>query len=230
MGQESYTVRDMPREERPRERLMKFGAEALSSAELLAVVLGRGVKGEPVTATSQKLLNAFGNLRGVLDASPEELHELKGIGPAKSCQLRAIQEIARRLEDPHYSVVGVVVKGPEQVFDEVKALLKGKKEEHFLTVLLDTRNRIIETFEVSKGSLDTSIVHPREAFIKAVRRSAASMVLVHNHPSGDPEPSEEDIKLTKRLVQTSDIIGIDILDHLVVGGSKYVSMKTRGMM
>lgn len=230
MAERSFTVRDMPTSDRPRERLAKLGPEALSVAELLAVVLGRGTRGEPVTVMAQKLLGRFGNLKGVLAASPEELGDVTGIGPVKAAQLKAVAEIARRLDDPEYVATGQVVKGPDDVFREALARLKGKKKEYFLTVLLDTRNRVIETHEVSKGDLDSSIVHPREAFRQAMLRSASSIVLVHNHPSGDPEPSEEDVKLTRRLLQASEIVGIPVLDHLVVCDTRFVSMKAKGLM
>ena len=236
MGDESFTVRDMPTSDRPRERLAKLGGEALSPAELLALVLGRGTRGESVMVTSQKLLNRFGSLKGVLSASLEQLDEVNGMGLAKAAQLKAIQEIARRLDDPDYNrPAGPVVKGPDEALRAVKPKLKGKKKEHFYTVLLDTRGRVIGTHEVSMGSLDSSIVHPREAlqsavFQKAIKGTAASVIFVHNHPSGDPRPSEEDIKLTKRLVEAGNIVGIEVLDHLIVCDSDYISMKAKGLM
>ena len=236
MGDESYTVRDMPTSDRPRERLVKLGGEALSPAELLALVLGRGTRGESVMVTSQKLLNRFGSLKGVLSASLEQLDDVNGMGLAKAAQLKAIQEIARRLDDPDYNrPAGPVVKGPDEALRAVKPKLKGKKKEHFYTVLLDTRGRVIGTHEVSMGSLDSSIVHPREAlqsavFQKAIKGTAASVIFVHNHPSGDPRPSDEDIKLTKRLVEAGNIVGIEVLDHLIVCDSDYISMKAKGLM
>ena len=236
MGDESYTVRDMPTSDRPRERLAKLGGEALSPAELLALVLGRGTRGESVLFTSQKLLNRFGSLKGVLSASLEQLDDVNGMGLAKAAQLKAIQEIARRLDDPDYNrPAGPVVKGPDEALRAVKPKLKGKKKEHFYTVLLDTRGRVIGTHEVSMGSLDSSIVHPREAlqsavFQKAIKGTAASVIFVHNHPSGDPRPSDEDIKLTKRLVEAGNIVGIEVLDHLIVCDSDYISMKAKGLM
>jgi len=203
---------------------------------LLALVLGRGTRGESVMVTSQKLLNRFGSLKGVLSASLEQLDDVNGMGLAKAAQLKAIQEIARRLDDPDYNrPAGPVVKGPDEALRAVKPKLKGKKKEHFYTVLLDTRGRVIGTHEVSMGSLDSSIVHPREAlqsavFHQAIKGTAASVIFVHNHPSGDPRPSEEDIKLTKRLVEAGNIVGIEVLDHLIVCDSDYISMKAKGLM
>jgi len=161
---------------------------------------------------------------------------VNGMGLAKAAQLKAIQEIARRLDDPDYNrPAGPVVKGPDEALRAVKPKLKGKKKEHFYTVLLDTRGRVIGTHEVSMGSLDSSIVHPREAlqsavFQKAIKGTAASVIFVHNHPSGDPRPSDEDIKLTKRLVEAGNIVGIEVLDHLIVCDSDYISMKAKGLM
>ncbi|MEW6033488.1 MAG: DNA repair protein RadC [Chloroflexota bacterium] len=226
----TFTVRDMPLSERPRERLSKFGAEALSAAELLAIILGRGVKGEPVTMTSQKLLSRFGSLKGVLSASLEELCALNGVGPAKAAQLKAALEVSRRLEGQGEAGSGATVKGPDDVVREVRAGLKGKKKEHFLVVLLDTRNHVIAVEHVSKGSLDSSVVHPREVFQPAIAASAASVILVHNHPSGDPQPSEEDVAMTRRLASAGELMGIGVLDHLIVCDSGHLSMKAGGLM
>jgi DNA repair protein RadC len=235
LAEESYTVRDMPTSDRPRERLVKKGAEALSPAELLALVLGRGTRGLSVMVTSQMLLNRFGSLKGVLSASLEELDQVNGMGLAKAAQLKAIDEIARRLDDPEYGGSKSVISGPEEAVQSVRAKLKGKKREYFYTLLLDTRNHVISTEQVSIGSLDSSIVHPREAlrsavFHQAIKATAASVIFVHNHPSGDPRPSEEDIKMTKRLVEAGQIVGIEVLDHLIVCDSDSFSMKAKGLM
>jgi len=192
---DSFTVHDLPLSERPRERLLKLGSEALSAPEILALILGRGIKGESVMVTSQKLLSRFGNLKGVADASVEELTQMKGIGPAKAAQIKAVLELSKRLEADASEKPKPVLKSPEDVVAEVRSKLKGKKKEHFLVLCLDTRNRLVNCKPVSIGSLDTSIVHPREAFKEAVSSSAASVIFVHNHPSGDPEPSKEDIEL-----------------------------------
>ena len=227
---DSFTVRDLPLSERPRERLLKLGSEALSAQEILALILGRGIKGESVMVTSQKLLTRFGNLKGIANASVEELSEIKGVGLAKAAQIKAALELSKRLEGDAGERQKPMVKSPEDVVKIVKSQLKGKKKEHFLVLCLDTRNRLINCKPVSMGSLDTSIVHPREVFKEAVSSSAASVIFVHNHPSGDPEPSKEDVELTKRLVKAGEIIGIDVLDHIVVCDRSYLSLKAKNLL
>jgi len=226
---DSFTVHDLPLGERPRERLFKLGSEALSAPEILALILGRGIKGESVMMTSQKLLSRFGSLKGVANASVEELTQTRGIGPAKAAQIKAALELSKRLEVDVDDKPKRVLKSPEDVAAEMRGRLKGKKKEHFWVICLDTRNRLINCKPVSIGSLDTSIVHPREVFKEAVSSSAASVIFVHNHPSGDPEPSKEDIELTKRLVKAGEIVGIDVLDHIIVCDKSYLSLKAKDL-
>jgi len=226
---DSFTVHDLPRSERPRERLLKLGSEALSAQEILALILGRGIKGESVMVTSQKLLSRFGNLKGIADASVEELTRTRGIGPAKAAQIKAALELSKRLEADVGEKPKPMLKSPEDVVAVVKSQLKGKKKEHFLVICLDTRNKFINCRPVSIGSLDTSIVHPREVFKEAVSSSAASVIFVHNHPSGDPGPSKEDVELTKRLAKAGEIIGIDVLDHIIVCDKGYLSLKAKNL-
>jgi len=229
LTKDSFTIRDLPLSERPRERLQRFGVEALSAQEILAVILGRGVAGESVMVTGQRLLSQFGTLKGIAGASVEELSQIKGIGLAKAAQLKAAFELANRLEG--YSETGKkpVVKTPEDVVALLKGRLKDKKKEYFVVLLLDTRNQLIKAADVSVGSLDASIVHPREVFKEAIAGSAASVILVHNHPSGDPTASEDDIGLTKRLAESGEIMGIDVLDHVILGDDSYLSLKREGL-
>ena len=225
----SFTIHDLPASERPRERLQKFGAEVLSAQEILALILGRGISGESVMVTAQRLLSQFGSLKGIAGASLEELARVRGIGLAKAAQIRAAFELASRLESYQSTEKKETVKTPEDVVALVRSRLKGKKKEYFLALLLDTRNQLIRVAEISVGSLDSSIVHPREIFKEAVAASAASAIFVHNHPSGDPEASEDDLNLTKRLAEAGEIMGIDVLDHVIIGEEKYLSLKREGL-
>jgi len=225
----SFTIHDLPASERPRERLQKLGVEALSAQEILALILGRGIAGESVMVTAQRLLSQFGSLKGVATASVEQLFQVKGIGLAKAAQIKAAFELANRVEG--YSEAGSrpLVKTPDDVAGLVRSRLKDKKKEYFLALLLDTRNQLIKVAEISVGSLDSSIVHPREVFKEAISASAASVIFVHNHPSGDPTASEDDIRLTKGLAEAGEIIGIEVLDHIIIGGKKFLSLKREGL-
>ena len=178
----SFTIHDLPTSERPRERLQKFGVEALSAQEILALILGRGIAGESVLVTAQRLLSQFGSLKGIADASIEEMAQIKGIGIAKASQIKAAFELTNRLERYTESIDKLVVKTPEDIAGLVRSRLKDKKKEYFLALLLDTRNQLIRVAEISVGSLDSSIVHPREVFKEAISASAASVIFVHNHP------------------------------------------------
>ena len=226
----AFTIHDLPRAERPRERMQKHGAEALSTAELIAVLIRSGTQGESVLLTAQKLLSHFGNLQNVAGASIEELAGIRGIGTAKATQIKAAFELGRRLDDPDYHSRENPVQTPEQACKSVQEKLKGKKKEHFYLLCLDTRNRVCAKKQVSVGNLDSSIVHPREVFKDAVSALAASVIFVHNHPSGDLEPSSEDISLTRRLVEAGDLLGIPVLDHIIVSDRGYTSLKSRNLI
>jgi DNA repair protein RadC len=225
----SFTIHDLPASERPRERLQKLGAEALSAQEILALILGRGIAGESVMVTAQRLLGEFGSLKGVAAASLEQLSHVKGIGLAKAAQIKAAFELSSRVDG--YSEAGrkPPLKTPDDVAGLVRSRLKDKKKEYFLALLLDTRNRLIKAAEISVGSLDSSIVHPREVFKETISSSAAAVIFVHNHPSGDPEASEDDINLTRRLAEAGEVVGIEVLDHIIIGDNKYTSLKRDGL-
>lgn len=225
----SFTIHDMPISERPRERLQRLGAENLSAQEILAVVMERGIRGESILITAQRLLEKFGSLQGIANATVEELSTVRGVGLAKSCQLKAAFEMANRWEKSTRGKSKPVVKTPEEAYNELKGKSRDQKKEHFWAILLDTRNQVIKTVEISIGSLDTSIVHPRELYKEAIAASASSVIIAHNHPSGNPEASQDDIQLTRRLIEAGTIMGIEIVDHIVIGEGKFISMKREGL-
>jgi len=224
----SFTIHDLPKEERPRERLVKFGEQALSAQELLQLILGRGIAGESVVVTAQKLLSQFGSLQKLSEASIEELSLIKGIGLAKAAQIKAVFEIGRRTSSQTLPYKSKELSEPKKVYELIKSKLKDYHKEHFYMIALNSRNHSIT--EVSVGSLDSSIVHPREVFEEAIKNKAASVVFVHNHPSGDPEPSEDDLKITKRLVEAGKILGIEVNDHIIVTKTGFFSFKEKRLI
>jgi DNA repair protein RadC len=221
-------VKDLPASQRPRERLARLGAEALSEQELLACILGRGVAGESVLVSARRLLAAFGTVRGIAEASIEQLSRVHGIGLAKAVQLKASAELARRM---------AVTPPPRTAIDTAEkaaALLRphlaDKQKEHFIALLLDHRHQLIRLSPIAIGSLSATVVHPRELFKEAIAASAAAVIIAHNHPSGDPTPSESDVQLTQRLVEAGRVLGIEILDHLIIGRTDVVSLRTVGAL
>jgi DNA repair protein RadC len=224
----ALTVRDLPRSERPRERLAALGAEALSEQELLACLLGRGVAGESVLVSARRLLAAFGTLQGIGGASVEQLSGVHGIGPAKAAQLKAAVEVARRLSRaPRAS--RPVIDSVEAAAAVLRPLLLDKQKEHVVALLLDNRHRLIRTSPIAIGSLSASLVHPRELFKEAIAASAAAVIVAHNHPSGDPAPSAHDVELTRRLAEAGALLGIEVVDHLIVGADGVVSLREAGV-
>ncbi len=222
-----FTVRDLPAEERPRERMVTLGAAALSQMELLACILGRGIAGESVLVTAQRLIARFGSVQAIAAASVEELAKVRGVGPAKAVQLKAACELGRRANAPLLPP-GAAIRTAEEAIAAARRELAGKRKEHFVLLLLDTRHRIFKTAAVSIGSLDASIVHPRETFLEAIQAQAAAIILAHNHPSGDPSPSPEDLELTHRFIECGQILGIPVLDHVIVGAERSISLKAEG--
>ncbi|PIR24494.1 hypothetical protein COV42_00180 [Candidatus Campbellbacteria bacterium CG11_big_fil_rev_8_21_14_0_20_44_21] len=221
----SFTIHDLPKEERPRERLINLGEQALSVSELLQLILGRGIAGESVTVTAQKLLSHFGSLQEISEASIEELSSIKGIGQAKAAQIKAVFEISRRVytQTPSYKSKELV--NPEKVFKFMRSRIKDYNKEHFFMIALNSRNW--STNEVSIGTLDSSLVHPREVFSEAIKNKAASVIFVHNHPSGNTEPSEEDLATTKKLIDSGKILGIKVIDHIIITKSSFLSIQNQ---
>ena len=226
---DSMTIHDLPVADRPRERLQRLGVEALSAQEILALILGRGIAGESVMVTAQRLLSKFNGLKGITGASLEELAAVRGIGIAKAAQIKAAVELASRVEGYIDYGEKLAIKAPDDVAGLVSGRLRDKKKEYFLALLLDTRNQLIRTAEISVGSLDSSVVHPREVFKEAISASAAAVIFAHNHPSGDTRASDDDIQLTKRLAEAGELLGIDVLDHVIIGGRNFISLKREGL-
>jgi len=230
-GREQYRVaiKDMPEGLRPRERLLNEGPQSLSDFELLAIMLRTGSADASAMDLATGLLGHFGGLRQLLDASVEELSAFKGVGPAKVAQIKAALELGRRIaiatawDRP-------AIKSPENAAALVMEEMRHLDREHFWALLLNAKNQVLAKEVISIGTLNFSAIHPRELFKAAIKRSAAGVILVHNHPSGDPTPSRQDIEATARLVEAGNIIGIDVLDHLVVGDNKFTSFKAQGLL
>lgn len=223
------TIKKLPERERPRERLLNRGANHLSNAELLAILMGTsGQRGESVLELAARVLEKAGDISNLTQLTSDELCEIKGIGPAKAVQILAMVELSRRL-----SVQGTPpssIRSPEDVRRLLLERLRHEEREHFFTVLLNTKNHCLGIEEVSVGSLNSSIVHPREVFRAAIRRSAAALIIAHNHPSGDCTPSREDMDVTRRLTEAGRLIGIDVLDHVIFGDGVILSLKEKGLM
>ena len=225
-------IRELPKEERPREKLQRHGANVLSDAELVAIFLRTGMKGRSAIELAKELLGRH-SLSALVEAPLEELSKIKGIGPTKAIQLKAAFEVAKRLARPRERFA---VNDPATAAGLVLGEMRHLDREEFRVLLLNTKNFLIRVAGISRGSLNASIVEPREVFKDAIAASAAGMILVHNHPSGDPTPSSEDIAITKRLVKAGELLNIAVLDHIIVGlpdgrrDRDYVSLKELGLM
>ncbi|TCS79059.1 RadC family protein [Tepidibacillus fermentans] len=229
MDKKNIMVRDVPLDERPRERLMKYGAEQLSSSELLAIILRTGSTNESVLQLATKILSKFETLQSLYDVTIEELMMIKGVGKAKAIEIKAAIEFGKRIVKAT-PTEKETIRSPRDVFAYLGEDMRFLRQEHFVAILLDTKNHIIAKETISVGSLNASIVHPREVFKPAIKKSASAMIVAHNHPSGDPSPSREDIEITKRLYQAGEILGIDLLDHVIIGEDKYTSLKEKGLI
>jgi len=223
------TIKDWPQEERPREKLAKHGTYYLSDAELLAVIIGKGIKNKNVMDLAKEILNRFGDLKGITQRSVAELTEIKGLGWNKAVAVLAALEAGRRSiakrESPHQ-----VFKQPTDVYEYYFPLIGHLKYELFKVALVDGRNRLLKDSTVSKGILDASLVHPREVFALALAERASSLFLIHNHPSGSPKPSEDDLKVTERLSQAGEIMGVKVLDHIIVAEEGFYSFAEKRLL
>jgi len=226
-------MKDLPLSERPYEKLEQFGAEMLSNAELMAIIIKTGSRNETSVALAQRILKQGESERGLTslyDLSLEQLRSIGGIGKVKAVQIKALLEFSKRISSIDALNGRIVIKSPGDVSRMLMEEMRHLKKEVFKTVLLNTKNQVIKQISVSMGSLNASIVHPREVFSEAVKAGCSALVLVHNHPSGDPEPSMEDIETTGRLVEAGNILGIKVLDHIIIGDGRFASLKEKGFV
>ena len=219
------TMKEISKVDRPREKLIHYGPEKLSNSELLAIILRSGTKEENAIELANKILKRFGS-----DELPylkfSDLKKISGLGPVKSCEIIACFELGKRLLKDKKVAVYLT---PKEVWEELKDIRDNKKE-HFVIFYLDSRNQEIKREIISVGSLNANLVHPREVFEPAVRNLAAQIILAHNHPSGDPQPSEDDLEMTKRLVEAGKILGIEVIDHIIITKTGFVSFKEKGLI
>ncbi|SDN22098.1 RadC family protein [Tenuibacillus multivorans] len=222
-------IKDVPKDDRPRERLMQAGPQALSNQELIAILIGSGTKGNSALSLATRILVHFEGLSLLKDSTISEMTSIKGIGEAKAVTLMAAIELGKRL---HSFRVGdrYTIRSPEDGAHFLMEEMKDLKQEHFVALYLNTKNQVIHRQTIFIGGLNSSIVHPREIFKEAIKRSAASVICAHNHPSGDTAPSNEDIHVTKRLFESGKVLGIELLDHLVIGDHKFTSLKEKGYL
>jgi DNA repair protein RadC len=227
------TIKEWPEDERPRERLMKLGADTLSEAQLLAIVLstGHASSGQSALDLARNLLQTFESLRALDAASIAELCQTKGIGPAKATSIKAAFELGKRLS-AESATRKIKITGPADVVRHYQPRIQHLRREVFKAILLDTKHQILKDVTVSEGSLSASLVHPREAFLPAIKESAAAIIFLHNHPSGDPTPSVEDKELTRRLADVGQLVGISVLDHIIIGTGEpgYISLRDAGFL
>jgi DNA repair protein RadC len=226
--QRSTAIKHWPRADRPREKLLDQGAGILSAAELLAVLLRSGAEGESALEQARAVMESCGHsFRRLAALGVADLCQVRGIGPAKAAQILAMVEIAKRFGEEEFTP-GSAFRGSYDVYAHFRERLAEERHEQFYAVLLDNKHRKIKDIRVSQGSLTASIVHPREVYLPVIRESAAAVIFVHNHPSGDPTPSKEDLEITRRLREVGELVGVRVLDHIVIGRGRYVSFVDDG--
>jgi DNA repair protein RadC len=236
-GSKTYIqkVKDLPKEQRPREKLQSLGPEKLSNSELLAIILRTGTKKMSVLDFAEEFLKDFKKLNEISELSVKDLKKTNGIGLAKACEICATFTLAKRMhqqmvDDIKDRIRKKALTEPRDAFEIIKSEVKDFSKEQFFVLSFDIRNKFIEIDEVSAGTLSSSLVHPRETFKIALKRSAAQIIIAHNHPSGDPEPSEDDIKITRRLTEAGKIMGIEVIDHIIATYDNFCSFKQKGLL
>ncbi|MBW6519367.1 MAG: DNA repair protein RadC [ANME-2 cluster archaeon] len=228
MSEYHIRIQDLQPQDRPRERLLKNGPAALSDSELLAIVMRTGTRGENVLNLCSRILSTY-NIQQLSRASPTKLQEIRGVGAAKAAEMAAMFELARRLET-FTEEERPRISSPEAAYRFLYPKLREQKKESFIALHLDTKNKLLREETVSVGSLNANIVHPREVFKTAIQESAAAIIVAHNHPSGDPSPSQNDIDITRKLVETGRVIGIELYDHIIIGDGRFLSLKEQHLI
>ena len=229
MAEYKLKIPKWPKDERPRERLLKRGPQNLSDAELLGILIAKGTKDKTAIDLGRELLMKYGNLKNLFSRSPAEYSSIKGIGDTKAAIISAAFEISRRVQSLP-EATKIIFKKSQDVANYYIPLMRDLRKEVFKVALLDGANKLVKDITVSEGSLNTSVVHPREVFRDALIESTVGVVLIHNHPSGDPTPSEDDIKITKQLIESGKIFGIKVFDHIVIGDDKFKSFVDENIM
>lgn len=222
-------VKDLPSSERPYEKLEMYGPSALSDAELLAIVIRSGSRKERSIELAQRILGINKGIRGIHELSLDDLKQIPGIGRVKSIQIKAMAEFSKRLAK-HNAEAKLKISSPGSIAKLYMEEMRYLQQEHLKIVFLDTKNQIVSDKFLTVGTVNASLINPREVFIQALRHNAVHVILLHNHPSGDPSPSREDIAITKRIIEAGDIIGIQLLDHIIIGDGNYISLKERGII
>ena len=224
-----FMIKEMPTLERPREKMINYGSNSLSNAELLAILIGSGNAKQNAIELSRDIINNFGGLIALTDITHEELISIRGIGDAKACNILAALELNKRVSA--YALnKRMKITSPNDVCNLFMDELRYDKKEKFIIVLLNTKSEIIRKELISIGNLNYSIVHPREVYKYAIKKSAASVLFIHNHPSGNPDPSKNDKNITRRLTEVGEIIGIDVIDHIIIGNNRYFSFKENDLI
>lgn len=222
-------IKDIPQGDRPRERLIKYGPEALSNSELLAIIIRTGTKNINALSLAQRILSLGDGLKFLQESSIQELSSISGIGNSKAAIIKASVELGNRVRS-FKGRENIKITSPKDVANMLLDDMRYLKKEHFKVVFLNVKNVVIDVSDLSIGSLNSSIVHPREVYYDAIKKTAYSIIVCHNHPSGDPTPSKEDISITKRLIEVGKIIGIELLDHIIIGNDDYISFKEKGLI